>query len=448
MMHAPKKYLFILLLTAFIPVVSALESFAQQSKLEKVYMHTDKSQYAINDTIWFTGYVTEGNKNIASKISKVIYVDLLDQADSVLKRAKLELINGSATGHFGLRGDANQGLFRIRAYTLWMRNFDKQYFFNKSIRIGGSSAKINNKPTKYDAEFLPEGGAMIDNIPGKVAFKAVDEQGRGIDVTGLLKTEKGEELVRFKSQHYGMGIFNFTPQAAIKYVAHMVFPDGSQKQYTLQEAKKSGYSLAVVQSADSLNIQIKCTKENSKDVRLIIKSPGLPEYVQPLSNSSLQTAISIAKENLPIGISQISLLDGANQVLAKRLVFIRNAKTLKLDIIPKKAVYKKGSRMSININAITPNGFDNTGTFSLSVAEISADLNEEDEVTILSNLLLSSELKGYVENPNYYFIGTDTTRQMFLDYLMLTQQYRPDQAEELVDPKFLQKQMACTQQAW
>jgi hypothetical protein len=65
------------------------------------------------------------------------------------------------------------------------------------------------------------------------------------------------------------------------------------------------------------------------------------------------------------------------------------------------------------------------GNFSVSVVdEKLVPYDEDDETTILSHLLLTSDLRGFIEKPNYYFNHHDSEAEANLDILMLTQGYR------------------------
>ncbi|MBC7399923.1 MAG: hypothetical protein H7289_08250, partial [Mucilaginibacter sp.] len=137
------KLLFIgaaLLLFAFTPrdtdplvgIVSVLQKWTDTIPQEKAYLHMDKPYYALGDTIWFKGYITIGSRHQLSKLSGALYVDLINEKDSVVKDLKLPITSGMVVGDFILGDDYKQGSYRIRAYTQWMRNAGEDYFFDKT----------------------------------------------------------------------------------------------------------------------------------------------------------------------------------------------------------------------------------------------------------------------------------------------------------------------------
>src|SRR6476469_6436983 len=79
-----------------IPLKTIIENrtkLAQEFPTEKVHLHFDKPYYGLGDTIWFKAYVLI-EQHIPSPLSKIIYVDLINQRDSVVESLKLPVVNG------------------------------------------------------------------------------------------------------------------------------------------------------------------------------------------------------------------------------------------------------------------------------------------------------------------------------------------------------------------
>src|SRR5437868_933751 len=165
--------------------------------IEKAYLHFDKPYYAAGDTIYFKAYVTLGEKHQLSNLSGVLHIDLINTANKIDQSVKLQLANGLAWGNFTIPDTLPAGHYRIRAYTRWMLNEDN--YFEQVIPIGSihqlgipenSVAKsINAKP---DIQFLPEGGSMVVGILSKIAFKATDGSGLGMNVKGMITDNTGK----------------------------------------------------------------------------------------------------------------------------------------------------------------------------------------------------------------------------------------------------------------
>jgi hypothetical protein len=199
----------------------SISSYSQKYPWERVYLHTDKPHYELRDTIWIKAYaiLEDGSESVGRSKSVPLYVDLIERSfDRLVDEIIIKLDSGSGRGDIPLPKDLKPGIFTIRAYTNWMKNFGEEAFFEKHIWIGplGEAYDFANTNPKFDLKFFPEGGYLVTGLRNKVGFKAVDEYGRGTDFIGLILNSKGDTIRRFESEHLGMGSFEFTPQAGGK----------------------------------------------------------------------------------------------------------------------------------------------------------------------------------------------------------------------------------------
>ncbi|MDP3466840.1 MAG: TonB-dependent receptor plug domain-containing protein [Daejeonella sp.] len=505
-------------------ILTQIEKYRLQFPQEKVHLHLDKPYYAIGDNIWFKAYVVNAEKNELSNLSKILYVELINDKDSIKKSLKIPLEMGLTWGDFTLSDSLREGNYRIRAYTTWMRNFGEEYFFDKTITIGNSisntvltqvdytyskdargqkvSALINysdmagqplaNKEVSYHVEldfrsilkgkgitdamgnlqvsfvnnqpfvlksgristtirldeknsanknfpvkstsnesvvqFFPESGDLVNGISSRIGFKAVSSDGLGINVGGYISNQNNVRMVDFKSEHAGMGHFRLRPDLTDTYTAHIIFEDGSEKSYPLPQVKANGYVLSVSNTnTDDLKI-IVSTNEVAKpdeEITLIAQTNGQVHFVSKNKLSSKTFNASIPKNRFPSGILQLTLFSAQNEPVAERLVFINHSDFLKIDLSTDKPEYKKREKVKLTLDTKDPLGKATMGSFSIAILDESkVPFHEADETTIMSNLLLSSDLKGFIEQPNYYFdeINEDKIRQ--LDILLLTQGWR------------------------
>ncbi|RYE37511.1 MAG: TonB-dependent receptor, partial [Sphingobacteriales bacterium] len=116
-------------------LVNSMHQWADSVPQEKTYIHMDKPYYALGDTIWFKAYVTTGSRQQLSAISGALYVDLINEKDSIVTALKLPLSAGMSMGNFTLRDELKEGNYRIRAYTQWMRNAGEDYFFDHTFTV-------------------------------------------------------------------------------------------------------------------------------------------------------------------------------------------------------------------------------------------------------------------------------------------------------------------------
>ncbi|RZL42592.1 MAG: TonB-dependent receptor, partial [Pedobacter sp.] len=221
----------------------------------------------------------------------------------------------------------------------------------------------------------------------------------------------------------GMGIFALTPQAAEEYTAIVTLDDNSTKSFKLPQVLESGYTLAVNQIEENLSVKISSTTDlvNGKEVYVIAQANGV---VYASFSTKLDKAIltaNIAKKNFPTGIVQISLFSADGKPIAERLVFVNHKDFLKISGTNTfEPIVRKKANLDIKVTDINGNPID--GNFSVSVTDAGkTPFDEDEEKTILSNLLLTSDLKGYIEKPNYYFNEANPDKEKHLDYLSLTQ---------------------------
>jgi len=428
--------------------VSKLKDFSMQHIVEKAYLHFDKPYYAAGDTIYFKAYVTMGELHQPSNISSVLSADLINTNNKIDKSIKLQITNGVAWGDFALPDSLPKGNYRVRAYTNWMRNDGDGAYFNQTFPIGSI---LNNKVpesgtrnttaanTKADMQFFPEGGRMVTGIKSKVAFKAISADGMGLGVKGVITDNENKEITTFASAHLGMGYFYLTPQEGKTYRAKLTYADGTQNTIELPAAENKGIVLSI--NNDSLpkaSVRIEASKtfyqENkSKDFTLLIYSGGIATSVTCNLDSSVIT-LDILKRRLHTGIATVTLFSPAGEPLDERLLFVQNYDQLSLALRSDKPAYTKSEKVNISLNVKDRAGDPAAGHFSVSVTDenkVPVDGNAEN--TILTNLLLTSDLKGYVELPNYYFNNVTDKTSSDLELVMLTHGYRRFEWKQLLN---------------
>lgn len=495
---------------------------------EKIYLHFDKPYYAVADTIWFKAYVTE-NQNFLSGLSKIIYVDVINQQDSLIQTLKLPLTDGTASGNIPLdQVNYKQGNYHLRAYTMWMLNASDPAFFNKAFFVGEAIDKevktnitlknsstdkqekidarvqfkdASNKPyanrnvswqvvTSYtviakgrgttdangfltinmtanqkaeyqlqkgqlitsinttekdvvnnsfplktaivnkDIQFFPEGGKIIAGLTTKVAFKAIKSDGLGISAKGIITDNDGKQVAVFMAQHLGMGTFTLTAEAGKTYKAAVTYSDGTTQNATLPAVDASGITI-VADNSNPENIIVKIASNDGffqqnqgKKFYLIAQSKGVICYGAQTALSSKEYSTSILKSKFPAGIAQFTLFAENGKPLSERIIFVQHKNGLTLNVTSPLPAYGVKKKVKINL-AAKKDASPVAGNFSVSVIdETKVPFNEDGATTIFTGLLLSSDVKGYIEKPNYYFNNADAKKSADLDVLLLTQGYR------------------------
>lgn len=412
-------------------IVAKLKTLSTDHVIEKAYLHFDKPYYATGDTMYFKAYVTLGENHGLSKASTILHVDLINPSNVIIRTIRLQLNNGVAWGDFALPDTLQAGAYKVRAFTRYMQNAP-EYFFNKFITIGanGSSAGIaaTQQKAKADIQFFPEGGNMINYLVSKVAFKAIGTNGMGIGAKGVIIDNTNVQVATFVSNSLGMGSFYIMPEDGKTYKAKVTFANGTQSTIDLPAAAAKGITLQVKDTLNNVAVEIRCNKpyfaENqNKDVNLVIYSGGLVSSVNTKMDNR-RMGINIPKGQFSSGIMQITLFSQEGEPLSERLIFLQNPDILNLAVTSDKTSYKTRGKVAINLNAKSKD-VAAAGSFSVAVIDESkVPFDDNNETTILSYLLLTSNLKGYIEQPNYYFANKSDQLHSELDNLVLTQGYR------------------------
>ncbi|WP_262246580.1 carboxypeptidase-like regulatory domain-containing protein [Parapedobacter soli] len=281
-----------------------------------------------------------------------------------------------------------------------------------------------------DVQFFPEGGDLLAGVAKKVAFKAVGNDGRGLSVTGSIVDQGGNEVAKIGDSHFGMGYFMLTPEAGNSYMAKLSFENGQSREYPLPAVAGQGINVTVLKS-DTAQLQLAIVADNryfnsnkGKAFYLIAQSNGILCYAAQALLRNEAILVNLPKDRFPTGIAQLTLFSSSGKPLSERLVFVENIEPLDITVTSNKNEYAAKELVNLGL-AVANNGTPTVGNYSISVVdETKVPFDGNHETTILSNLLLTSDLKGYVEAPNYYFTDPDDEKRDALDALLLTQGYR------------------------
>lgn len=436
-------FLLVLFLTSSSPLESPLEriiaSFEKhliEFPQEKVFLHTDRPYYAAGESIWLKAYLTAGPYHEPSSLSRTIYVELIDQESEVNQYISLYSPDGFASGYMALPDSINSGTYLLRAYTNWMRNSGEEYFFHKQIKILSSQPTSEKKSPSsgWDVQFFPEGGYLVEGILSKVAVKAIGSDGLGRQVQGEI-LEDGVSIVKFESNRLGMGVFGLLTKPGKTYQARIA---NSGQEIPLPKAQESGVVLFVTNPSSSSDISIKIQTSNSsplKSLYLIAQTRGVIGATSKVELPNHIAFVKIPKNEFPTGITQITALDEKGKPLAERLIFIDHQDQLQVSISPDKSIYGPREPVQLTIETKDKNGAPIPANLSLSVFDSNQITINPDKDNILSNLLVTSELKGHIESPGYYFNPANADRESALDLLMLTQGWRRYTIQDALDQK-------------
>jgi len=287
---------------------------------------------------------------------------------------------------------------------------------------------ILNDAEKTDIQFLPEGGSLVAGLPAHIGFKAIGEDGKGVDVSGIVTDHNQNKVGEFNSQHNGMGSFDIAVQAGERYTAKVSLPGGAVKEYALPLAKTSGTVLKVKNpmESDSITVSVAATNDivqSGDSYFLIGKARGIVCYAA-IFNFHEGNAISrkIAKSLFPTGISHFTIMTSKYQPLNERLIFIDDHDNLNIQFKADKPIYGPRQAVALKIKVTDHKGKPLQGNFSLVVTDdVQVKTDTANGENINTRMLLTSDLKGYVEQPGYYLTSKTNQAWQALDDLLLTQ---------------------------
>ncbi|QNH62703.1 TonB-dependent receptor plug domain-containing protein [Hymenobacter sediminicola] len=430
-------------------LVERLLAFYAEAQPEVSYLHLNQAAYAAGETVWFKAYVADARYHRLDSLSRVLYVDVVSPSGRrVLLRRTLALRGGLAHGDLALPDTLAQGVYTVRAYTSWMRNAGEQLFFSRRLpvwqmaspatdEVGTPAGKTTSarrssaRPAaalRPDVQFFPEGGDYVAGLATVVGVKAMDATGTGLAVRGEILDEQNQVQASFSTPALGMSSFNFTPAPGRRYHARVVLPTGATADYPLPAALPDGFVMNTREAGNSLKVFIRHraaagTSAKPAGFRLLAHVRGTPVYMGQGQIQADETfSASLPKDKMPAGVLHLTLFDDQQQPRAERLAFVPDARPLRVTVRPDKSGYGPREAVTVDVEVRTADGAPAAAELSLAVtSEAGLPATATTDATIESQLLLTSELKGYVENPGYYFRNSTPETRLALDQLLLTQ---------------------------
>ncbi|MBI4548835.1 MAG: carboxypeptidase-like regulatory domain-containing protein [Ignavibacteriae bacterium] len=512
------------------PVIAASEdvllrriqtSFVKYSKhlpSDRVYLHFDKPFYKPGETIWFRAYVRSDDLK-ASQHSDILHVEFINPKGSITQQLTLVAKDGVASGDIDLSSDVPGGIYKVKAYTQWQKNFEDPFFFEKEIQVQSvvlprlkmkldferkAFGPGDNVTAKFEARTLensilanvdfkyvvkiagttfmeqiektdrtgtayvsfdlpndlsstdgllgilvqhegqiesisrsipivlnriqftmyPEGGDLVNGLTSDVAFEALNEFNKPADVEGVVLDDQNREITTFISYHQGMGAFTFTPEAHRSYHVNITKPIGVAESFSLPKVLPQGYTLGVQRtSTGKINVIVGSMK--NEELYLTAQMRGKLYFTKRFTVHVGTTIIPFLTADLPAGVVQVTLFDSEGIEQAERLVFVNKPKQLTVDVTTDKERYLPREKVTLTIKATDERGKPASGNLSLAVVDDKLISFADDKSGhILSKLLLEADLKGKVEEPNFYFDPKEPKADKALDYLMMTRGWR------------------------
>jgi len=452
---------------------NVLDSASTTLVQEKAYVHLDNTCYFIGDTIWYKAYVMRADNLHFTDMSRILYVELLSPDGLVVERQQL-IINdkGYCCGDFALKDSLYSGFYEIRAYTRWMLNFNvtehmnlrkdresfynfliaKDYFrqydalysrvipiYNKPDSAGNYSYKrmyarpkqriVKSVTEELKVTFYPEGGHIINGKTANIAFEAVNQEGEEIDIKGNITNNEDNSSSDITTTYMGKGVFTLKADGK-KYTAHFKY-NNKDYSFDLPKAEEAGATIKLTTDGQ-LTVSTHGLTAAQKLGLSVLCRGKLVFYDNATIDTNGEINIKLPFNGLPTGVNDLTLFDNHGQILADRLFFINHHDfdRYKINISGQKQQYKPYEKISLDINC--PNTTEPV-KLSIAVRDNRTDELSYNNGNMLTDILLSSELKGFVAYPGYYFESDDATHKQALDLLMMVQGWRRYNWTQLAD---------------
>ena len=469
---------------------------------DKAYLSFDKPYYTTGETMYFKAFLANATNHALDSFPTVLYVDFIEpQSKRVIQQQKLKVVNGHASGSFSTEGVATNpsgvvGTVFVHAYTRWMSNLAADYHFNKNIQVFAAKdplallppikktekdpkkrgilpavkvdvPEVNNdsmrrlaavaqspnvgvqnpiSPVKKvkSLQFLPESGHFLEGFANRMAFKATDEEGKGVEVKGVVKNQMGDVANTFGDSFLGMGRVNIVAKKGEQYTAFIDNKDGTTTSFSLPNIEEKGAVIVVEQRNDTADVRLTFyinydTANMPNNFYVLAHQRGRVCFYSPVLVKNKRT-LRLFKLLIPRadfneeGIATILLFDDKGVPIAERLFFIRNKKRqLDIKLTTEKTIFNKRERITLNIDTKTTDGKPVAADLSLAVTNDSKVTPPQYNEDFRAYMLLRSDLRGHIEKPSYYFEDTTAKARFALDNLLMTQGWRRFAWNEKID---------------
>jgi hypothetical protein len=404
---------------------SLLASYNRIRPNEKIYIQFDNSVYQPAQTIWFKAYLQSTLST--QSLSRHMYINWYDEQGKLIKRHTLPVLDGVGWGSFEIPAAYKGKRIHAMAYTQWMRNFEEAFCFQKDLAVIQKDLTGSLLPARQDLEtrlqFFPEGGYLVEGLASVLAFKAQLPDALPTTAHGTIINAAGKEIATFSTIHDGMGKLVFTPISGESYTAKWTDGNGIQHETPLPAARKSGVVFSLQDGSLDRNCVIRWTDDIADQVQ---KFHIVVQRNQQLLFSAYAplTDKKISKGSLPIGqfpsgVITVTLFTEKDEPIAERVFFVNNEEYRSEPEIQFDQLGLQ-KREENRYRIIMPDSVPSNLSISITAGDLPMDSSEN----ILSGLLLSPELKGYVYRPAYYFSNASDSIRQQLDLVMLTNGWR------------------------
>lgn len=326
----------------------------------------------------------------------------------------------------GTSTTGNDGVMFVR-YNLPEKIKSKDALMIVKLDFEGTTESISRSipisMSNLSLHFFPEGGDMVDGLPGRIAFRAKDEFEKAISVEGIVKDSKGNKVADFTTFHKGMGAFTMMPVKGETYTVTLTKPEGVEKTFSLPNAVAAGFNVELSTEKNAVNATLRST--GTFKVYTVAMVRGKVCYSNSQLVSEGENHIEIPTANFPMGVAQVTFFDQQMIPRCERLVFVNRERQLNVSIKTDKDEYQTRDRVHVTVRTTDENGIPVPAILSVkAVNDQLMNFADDKSGNILTAMLLEGDLKQKVEESNFYFDKSEAKGAEALDYLLMTSGWR------------------------
>lgn len=457
------------------PIMSYLREamhFNRAIPQEKVYLHLDNTGYFENETVWFKAYLVRTDRSSPSDLSKVLYVELLNMSGDVIKTTKWPVDSlGQSRGDLKLDSLLGSGFYEIRAYTRYMTSWGPLACYSRVIPVfkkpseEGNYSDLSIRPRLYkhrdpnnrdrsdslhakamdeglsssemlktiSVQFFPEGGKLVEGKKSRMALMAADDNGYPYQSEGFVVNGNGDVLALVNTDSLGRGVFEVTPDGSPLSMQMRNRKSGESRSvqiFPLPPAEKEGCVLTLDAVSDDMLVSVQCSDSLvGSPLGCVLMHEGNILYCDTMEALPL-VEIELDRSRQHPGVSQFTVFDSLGRILAERRFFIcpRSSSDDRVLVSSAATRLRPCGKVILDVQSLP------YSTISLSAIDAGSMTNGK-QGNIRTWLLLSSDVRGYISNVDYYFESDDKAHRESADLLMLTQAWRRYDWEEMAGVK-------------
>ena len=395
---------------------------------DQPYMLFSKETYETGEDMWFKAWLFDRSLLTLSNRSQTLFLRIYDSADSLVWNEKYPISGGRAEGHVFIGEHWKTGEYRVEGYTQSSFYADStEAVFPQKIWVVDRIDKQEPQDTRTGLQkdnirlgLYPEGGYLVQGIKNYIAFKATDNQGVPVPLSGWL-CENRARILNIESSHDGMGLLSFVPHEGVRYTVQLT----NGQEFPLPTSLRSGMVMHL-EHTDRKNVVFSARQPRGsmpRRISLFVQMRGVPCYqAGGILRDSL--IISLPMSGFPgQGIAEATLFDEQQRPIAERLFYVLPDKQLTITARPSKEVYIRRDKGEVRIHVTDSEGKPVQAEICMSIFD-KAYMSQAYRETMLSYNFLSTQIRGNIHHPAYYFDRKNPDRLQALDLLLLTQGWR------------------------